>query len=113
MGAGECSAVIAEVAEEPEPAEAMDCGRALVMPETGSVLVAGHSPLGAFFRVVLSRRGSDPVPFACEDAETVELVEACEDKEEDELERWVLFRGMNIGRNSSVGPFAALPVHLF
>jgi hypothetical protein len=50
IGAGECSAVIAEVAEGPELAVAMDCGRALVMPETGSVLDAGHNPLGAFLR---------------------------------------------------------------
>lgn len=110
---------MAEVAEGPELAEAMDCGRVLVMiPETGSVFVAGHSPLGAFLREAQVEFSLGVVcgaaALACEEAvEAVEVVDACEDKEDDELERCALFRGINTGRNSSGVPLVALPVHLF
>lgn len=71
------------------------------MPTTGSVLVAGHSPLGAFFRaaqVEPSAGGAAPTPFVCDD-EAVEMVvveDAWDESDEDELERCALFRGMYI-----------------
>lgn len=104
IGAGECSAFIADAAEEPGPADAMDCGRAVEIPEMGSVLDAGHSTLGAFFRaahVDPSPTGEGPTPFVCEDdVDKVELVEACEERDEDEFVRWALLRGMNILKSS-------------
>lgn len=122
MGAGECSAVMAEAAEGPELAEAMDCGRVFVMPETGSVLVVGHSPLGAFFRaahVDPSPAGADPTLLDCEDvADAVEVEDACEDSDDDELERCAVFRGMYMRNSSVVMGVAPLgtpldPLHLF
>lgn len=93
------------------------------MPEMGSVFDAGHSPLGAFFRaahVEPSPAGADPTPFACcgddDDVEMVELLDACEERDEDELERWALLRGMNILKSSVLMGGAPLgtplaPVH--
>lgn len=114
---------MAEAADGPEPAEAMDCGRALVMPDTGSVLDAGHSPLGAFFRAAhvedASPAGAGPTPFGCDDADDiVEVEDACDDSEDDELERWALLRGMNILKSSVLMGVAPLgtplePLHLF
>lgn len=102
MGAGECRAVIADAAEVPEPADAMDCGRAFVIPETGSVLDAGHSPRGDFFRAAHVDASPDedvaPRVLGWEAAETVEVDEALELRDEDEFERWTLLRGMNIWR---------------
>jgi hypothetical protein len=93
---------MAEAAEGPELADAMGCERAVEMPETGSVLDAGHSPRGAFFRAHVdpSPCGDGTTPFACDDddADTVELDDAAEDSEEDEFARWTLLRGMNIWR---------------
>lgn len=114
---------MAEVAEGPELAEAMGCGRVLVMPDTGSVLGAGHNPLGAFcFRaahVDPSPAGAGPTPLDCEDvADVVELVDACEDRDDEELERCAVFLGMKM-RNSSVvmgvGPLGTPldPLHRF
>jgi hypothetical protein len=108
MGAGACSALMAEAADEPGTADAMGCGRAVEIPAMGSVLVAGHNPLGAFV-LRAAHAGSVPgpvpvpeaVPFAgatpldCEDAaDMVELVDACDDSDELELLRWALLRGM-------------------
>lgn len=113
---------MAEAAEGPEPADAMDCGRAVDMPETGSVFDAGHSPLGAFFRaahVDPSPAGAGPTPFACEETvDIVEVADACEERDEDELERWALLRGMNILKSSVLiggAPFGTPlePLHLF
>jgi hypothetical protein len=102
MGAGECNAVIAEAADVPEPADAIDCGRAFVRPETGSVLDAGHRPRGAFLRAAHVDASPDeevaPRLFGCDAVETVEVEDALELSEEDELERWTLLRGMNIWR---------------
>lgn len=114
MGAGECNAVIADAAEGPELADAMDCGRAVDMPETGSVLDAGHSPRGAFFRAAHadpSPAGDGPTPFVCDDeVDMVEFDEAVEARDDEELARWMLLRGMNIWRYSSpvigLAPFA-------
>jgi hypothetical protein len=98
-GAGACSALMAEAAEAAGPAEATGCERAVEMPETGSVLVAGHRLFGA---LVLRAAQACSLPFAgaapfggADDdaADTVELVEACDDSDEDELVRWALFRG--------------------
>jgi hypothetical protein len=100
MGAGACSALIADAADALGPADAMGWGRAVVIPAMGSVLVAGHNPLGAFV-LRAAQAGSVPfdgvTPFDCEEAaETVELVEACDDSDEEELVRCALFRGMNM-----------------
>ena len=102
MGEGECSAVIADAADGPELADAMDCGRAVDMPETGSVLDAGHSPRGPFFRAAqldASPAGAGPTPFVCdEDDDIVGADEAVEASDDEELARWMLLRGMNIWR---------------
>lgn len=92
------------------------------MPETGSVLVAGHNPLGAFFRaaqVEPSAAGAGPTALVCDD-EAVDIVdadEACEESDEDEFERWALFRGINILKSSLMGaaPLGTPlgPLHLF
>jgi hypothetical protein len=92
------------------------------MPATGSVLEAGHSPLGAFFRaaqVAPSAAGGAPGPLVCEDeaVETVDVDEAWDESDEDELERCALFRGMNILKSSLTGaaPLGTPlgPLHLF
>jgi hypothetical protein len=99
---------MAEAADEPGTADAMGCGRAVEIPAMGSVLVAGHNPLGAFVLRAAhagSVPGPVPVPGAvplagatpldCEDAaDMVELVDACDDSDELELLRWALLRGM-------------------
>lgn len=71
----------------------MGCGRAVVIPAMGSVLVAGHSPLGAF--VLRAAHAASPplpfplvgtAPFTCvEAADIVEAVEACDASEEEEF----------------------------
>lgn len=93
---------MAEAADDAGPADAMGWGRAAVIPAMGSVLVAGHSPLGAFALRVAAQSvpaGCWGVPFGCEaedEAERVEVPEACEERLDDELDRWALFRGMNM-----------------
>ena len=102
MAEGACSALMAEAAEEPGPADAMGCGRAAVIPAMGSVLVAGHNPLGVFaLRVaVQSVPFVDAVLFGCDEdddaADIVDVLEACEDRLDDEFDRWALFLGMNM-----------------
>lgn len=101
MADGACRALIAEAADDPGPAEAMGCGRAVDIPEMGSVLVAGHSPFGALVLRVAQAEVSVPLegatPLACdEEADMVEVVDACDDRDEDELVRWALLRGMNM-----------------
>lgn len=100
MAEGACKALMAEAAEAPGPTDAMGCGRAVDIPAMGSVLVAGHSPFGVF--VLRAAQADASLPFegatllACdEDADIVEVADACDDRLEDELERWALFRGMN------------------
>lgn len=94
IGAGACSALIADAADELGPADAMGCGRAVVIPETGSVLVAGHSPLGA---LVLRAAHAASLPFGGATpfgwgggAEAVEPVEACDESDVEEFVRWAL-----------------------
>jgi hypothetical protein len=98
MGAGACSALIADAADDPGPADAMGWGRAVVIPAMGSVLVAGHSPLGAFV-LRAAHAGSVPLagatPLDCEEAaDIVDVDEACEESDELEFDRWALFRGI-------------------
>jgi hypothetical protein len=90
---------MADAAEDPGPADAMGCGRAVDIPAMGSVLDAGHSPLGALV-LRAAHAASVPlvgtVPFDCvEAAESVEVVDACDDSEELEFVRCALLRGMN------------------
>lgn len=102
MAEGACRALMAEAADDAGPAEAMGWGRAAVIPAMGSVLVAGHSPLGAFALRVAAQSvplGCWGVPFgwdAEDEAERVEVPDACEERLDDELDRWALFRGMNM-----------------
>lgn len=104
---GDCSALIAEAADEPGPADEMGCGRVVVMPETGSVLEAGHSPFGGFaLRAAQVDASEAGTPFGCGvGAAMVEVVEACEERDEDEFVRWTLLRGMNM---APLGPASAL-----
>jgi hypothetical protein len=101
MAEGACRALMAEAADEAGPADAMGWGRAAVIPAMGSVLVAGHSPLGAF----ALRVAAQSVPFGCgvppgwdadDEADMVEVPDACDERLEDEFDRWALFRGINM-----------------
>jgi hypothetical protein len=98
MAEGDCSAFMAEAAEGLGPADAMDCGPAVDMPEMGSVFEGGHSPRGAFLRAAKvdpSPAGAGPTPCVCEDeVEMVEVAEAVDDKDDDEFARCRLLRGM-------------------
>jgi hypothetical protein len=91
---------MADAAEELGPAEATGWGRAVEIPAIGSVLVAGHNPLGAFvFRAAhaASLPFAGATPFGWEEteaAEMVELVEACDESDELELVRCALLRGI-------------------
>ena len=92
MAEGACRALMAEAADDAGPADAMGWGRAAVIPATGSVLVAGHSPLGAFGLRVAAQ--SVPfccgVPFGCDaddEADMVDVPDACDERLDDELER--------------------------
>jgi hypothetical protein len=89
---------MADAADELGPADATGWGRAVDIPAMGSVLVAGHSPLGAF---VLRAAHAASLPFAgatpvgCEEAaDMVEVVDACDESDELELVRCALLRGM-------------------
>lgn len=91
---------MAEAAEGPGPADSTDCGRAVESPAIGSVLDAGHSPFGAFVLRAAHVDASLPLagatPFSCDGgAATVGVLDACDDRDDDELLRWALFRGMN------------------
>lgn len=62
------------------------------VPDTGSVLVVGHNPLGAFVLRAAQVEASVPLVGATlldceEEAEIVEVLEACDDSEEDEFWR--------------------------
>lgn len=91
MGAGACSALMADAADDPGPVDATGCGRAVVIPDMGSVLVAGHSPFGAFV-LRAAHAASLPLPFAgappfgCDEAvDIVEVLEACDDSDDEEF----------------------------
>ena len=88
-----------DAADCPEDAVDTACGRAVEIPAVGSDFPAGHMPLLGFFRVAqLSDEGAVILLVCDADAETVELDEAEELMEEDELVRCAVFRGpgMNI-----------------
>lgn len=110
MGADGCSALMADAADEPGTVVAMPEDRAVVNPAMGSVLVAGHNPLGALalraaHAASLTLGGA--APFCCVDAaEMVDVVEACDDRLEEEPVRWTLFRGMNMEPPPLVAPSA-------
>jgi hypothetical protein len=102
-GTGECNAVMAEAADVPELADAIDCGRAVEIPETGSVFDDGQRPRGPFFpraaHAAASLVGAGPRPFVWDDAEDiVDVDDAAEARDEDELARCRLFLGMNMWR---------------
>jgi hypothetical protein len=92
---------MAEAADDPEPADAMGCGRAAVIPAIGSVLVVGHNPFGVFALRVAAQSVpfAGAVPFDCDDdddADIVEALDACDERLDEELDRWALFRGINM-----------------
>lgn len=102
---------MADAADEPGPADAMGWGRAVEIPAMGSVLVAGHSPLGAFvLRAAHAGSVAAPLtplagatPLDCEEAaDKVDVEDACDESDELELVRWALFRGMK-------APLGAVP----
>lgn len=71
-------------------------------PETGSDLDAGQIPLAGLLRVPQSPLVVVVVPLGCvDDADTVEVAEAWEDRELEELERCALLRGISILDTSS------------
>lgn len=95
---------MAEAAEVPELEGTMvgPCGRAVVIPETGSFFEAGHSPRGPFLRAAHDDascgRGVD-TPLGCCDGGMTVLVEALELRDEVELARCSVLRGcMNMWR---------------
>lgn len=99
IGAGVCRAVMADVADGPGPAEAMDCGRAVDIPDTGSVLDGGHNPRGPFLRAqaAASPAGAGVAPLVWGvSAGTMVLAEADDAREDEEFARWRFLRGMNI-----------------
>lgn len=85
---------MAEAADVPEGAALTGCKRAEEMPETASAFAdEGQSPRAPFRRV----EPMSPfvaVPVDCvEEMEALEAVEDCEERDEDEFERWALLRG--------------------
>lgn len=111
-GSTECCCCIEEAAEVPFGAR-IDWGRADVTPDTGSDLLTGHGPVRCgFFRVpaVLDQVPTSltgvKVPVDCwEVFDIVDVpedeVDELEEREDDELARCTLFRGMNIRATSS------------
>jgi hypothetical protein len=103
MAEGACRALMADAADDPGPADAMGCGRAAVIPAMGSVLVAGHNPFGALALRVAAQ--SVPfvgaAPFGCDadanaDGDMVDVLDACDERLDEELDRCALFRGMKM-----------------
>lgn len=104
MGAGECSELIPAVIEL--PCAPTDCDRPVAMAEAGSDLVDGHGFLVGFF-LPADAFASTAVECGtsfCEDddAVAVEVDEADDATDEDELLRWTPLRGRNIRDTSSV-----------
>lgn len=101
---------MAEAADAAGVAGATGWGRAVVIPAIGSVLAAGHSPLGAFVlraaqAAASGLAGSEGAVGWDEEAERVEVAEACEASDEDELERFAP-RGMK--RPVALGTLSAV-----
>jgi hypothetical protein len=72
------------------------------MPATGSDLDAGHMPLAGLLRVPQSPLAVAVAPLGCADeVDMVEVEEAWEDREVEELERCALLRGISILETSS------------
>lgn len=84
---GACSADNPEAAEALLLADVMDCGRAVDRPETGSVFpVGGQIPLVVRFLAPQSPLVAAEVGLVAADpAEMVELDEAFEERDEEEL----------------------------
>lgn len=97
---------MADAADGPEPADAIDCGRAVEIPDIGSVFDAGHKPRGGFFlapQAEPSPAGEAGTPFVCTDgAGTAVFDDADEAREDEEFVRCALLRGMNILNSSAL-----------
>lgn len=100
IGEGERNDEIAEAADAFEAPAVTDCGRAVVIPDTGSDLDAGHRPREGFFRVAHDRSPSEAPPIC---GELIVDVDEVEDREEDEFVRCTPLRGTNM-RDTSSGP---------
>lgn len=104
MGEGAWSAEIAEAADGPDTAVVVDCGLAVDRPDMGSDLDAGQR-----LRTGRLCGGIQPPPFAvavapfccADEADTVELVDTCDDSDVEELDRGAVLRGMSILDTSS------------
>jgi len=69
-------------------------------PVTGSAF-EGHKLRVGFFLVPQSPLTLFVAPFVVEGADIVELEDACEARDEDELVLWAVFRGISIRETSS------------
>jgi len=77
---------IADVADGPREPAGTGCGRAVDKPETGSALVAGHSPRPGFLRAPQLTSPFGLLLDCAGDAGTVELGDACEERDEEECD---------------------------
>lgn len=88
------------------------CGLTFVTPDTGSDFAAGHRPRPAFFfDDHVADSPLETVPLLTWATVFVDVAEAFDDSEEEELDLCTLFRGINIRDTSSVfiEPRAACP----
>lgn len=110
-------AVIAVAADGPV-VDAIDCGRAVDIPDIGSALEAGQRLLAGRFFVLHSAPLAPDAPLTlAEDAEIVdvdELEDACDEREDDEFDRFTVLRGRTFfeysfeGMPLDVAPLAPL-----
>lgn len=92
----------------PEEKAGTACDRVFVTPDTGSALELGQRlRVGFFFddQVPASPPEFCPAWASCWLLVTVD-VEEFDPREDEELERWTCFRGMNIRETSSASAFA-------
>ena len=93
---------IAEAAEVFDVADVIDCGRAVEIPETASVLDVGQMLLAGRFRADQSPFTEAEVLFVCvEGPDAVDVEDAEDAREDDEFDLWVPLRGSNIRDMSS------------
>lgn len=76
------------------------CGRALGTPVAGSAFEDGHKPRLGFLRA-LQVNSPFCTPLFSVPVDDVLEVEDCDEREEEELDRWALLRGTNILETSS------------
>lgn len=103
MGEGWWMADIVEDAVGPDEKAGTAWDRALLTPDTGSALELGHGLLAAFFFGFANTDtlllGVWAALVSGEGADTVDVED--DPSEEEEFDRWICFRGMNIRDTSS------------